>query len=71
MKIKDMYKVKINVNTEEVYEHSVITKIPKIPNNGDLIGLWIENEWCIYEVSYVVYELNKNNSFNLIEINCK
>jgi len=65
-----MYKVKINAYSDEIDEHSFVTEMPKIPNNGDLIGFYIKGVWDIQTVTSIVYEFDENNKFLLTEINC-
>ena len=60
-----MYKVKIIDNGGDF---KIITKMPKIPSKGDLLGCYICNVWFSGEVECIFYSLQQNGKFDIVEI---
>lgn len=67
-----MYKVKINYCLEQwpsAPDKVICTELPKIPNVNDCIGFWDEKDWVVGKINDLVYELDENNKFLLVELN--
>ena len=62
-----MFKVKI---TDTNSDYSWETQMPNIPKEGDYIGCYVGDFWCICEVHFVCYEFDKKGEYKLAEINC-
>jgi len=45
------------------------TTMPVIPQKGDSIGLWINEEWTICQVEFLVYQFEPDGIYNRVEIN--
>jgi hypothetical protein len=61
----------VDQDSEEIF----IGTIPIIPKKGEMIGFWTnsvdrpnEQEWHLCEINHIVYEFDKNNNFESIEI---
>ena len=61
-----MYKVKIWYD-----EFSFESKMPKLPRKGEMIGFWLDGDWYVEEVNYVVYEFDEKGNYLIAEINLK
>lgn len=59
-----MYKVEIFYG-----EGCIKTKMPKIPEKGEKVGFWINGDWHIREVDYVIYEFNREGKYVQAEVN--
>jgi hypothetical protein len=51
-------------------EETIKTTLPMLPKNGDIIEFYYKGEIDCIEVSFIAYELNEDNSFRSIVINC-
>ena len=65
-----MYKVSVNFKSP-VAQKTFVTKMPFVPRKGDSIGLWIERELVIAIVNSVVFKLDYNNHYSIVEVNVK
>jgi|TARA_Y100000310_G_scaffold210338_1_gene210949 hypothetical protein len=56
----------IDVHIYDSYtdDNCIKTKIPIIPKIGEEIGLYINGDWYVFEVTYVLPMLNRDNTFN-------
>lgn len=67
-----MYKVKLYFPHDDFVE----TEMPKIPNEGDQIGFFIDDEdehpfWDVFIVDYIVYEFEQDGKYIHAEINLR
>ena len=61
-----MFKVRLSdTNRDEFFD----TEMPKLPEKGDLIGFYVNEDWVIGRVDYFVYEFDLENNFQRVEIN--
>ena len=61
-----MFKVRISdTNTDDFFD----TEMPKLPEKGDLIGFYVDENWVIGQVDYFVYEFGLDNDYQRVEIN--
>ena len=65
-----MYKVSVNFESP-VAQKRFVTKMPFVPRKGDSIRLWIERELVIAIVNSVVFKLDYNNHYSIVEVNVK
>jgi hypothetical protein len=45
------------------------TEMPQIPRKNDKIGAWFDDEWCLCDVKFFIYEFEKTGDFLRVEIN--
>ena len=60
--------IKVLISEIEM-ELSFNTMLPQIPKRGDMIGAWFNDEWFICEIDSIIYEINKTEDFEMVEIN--
>lgn len=46
------------------------TEMPKIPNKEDKIGFWIDGDWTVEDIDYIVYEFDNKGKYIGAEISC-
>lgn len=62
-----MYKITIYYGDEG---NNFKTEMPKIPSKEDKIGFWIDGDWTVEDIDYIVYEFDKKGKYIGAEINC-
>jgi len=63
-----MFKVKISPSGEKDDFVSFETKMPKIPNIGDVICFYVVGSLEVSSVDYISYEFDENNEYLFAEI---
>lgn len=61
-----MIKVRI-YNLLDDYEFETV--LPFLPNPKDKIGYWLDGQFYVGRVDHYVFEFDKNNNLEFIEIN--
>jgi hypothetical protein len=61
----------VDQDSEEIFNGN----IPILPRKGEMIGFWTlnkedpnKNEWHLCEILHIVYEFDRDNNFENIEI---
>lgn len=64
--------MRVKIFGSETEEFHFDSTMPVLPKKGEFIGFWVDKdkdkEWVVAEVLQLVYEFDKSNKFECVEI---